>query len=83
MEEKGGPGGPRPPPTFFAGGPGPPHFSVENKGIIKKEFINAAVGFGTSGRGMAGPPHFKLCSSIYVQRSLGPASSSMLNIQEA
>ena len=64
MEEQGGQGG-LGPPTFLAGGARPPHFSVENKGIIKKKLINAAAGFGPSGRGMARPPHFKLRSSIY------------------
>ena len=51
----GGTGGPSP----------PPHFSVENKGIIRKKLINAAAGFGPLGPGMARPPHFKLRSSIY------------------
>ena len=55
-------GGPSLPPTFFAGGAWPPHFSVENKGIIKKILINAAAWLG--------PP-----TSNYVPPSMVVATS--------
>ena len=66
MEEQGGGLGPH---LFWQGGLPPPYFSVENKGIIKEKLMNAAASFGPSGRGMAGPPHFKLRSSIYGKSS--------------
>ena len=72
MEEQGGPGG-LGPPTFLAGGAWPPHFSVENKGIIKKKLINAVVGFGPSDRSMATPP-----PSNYIRPSMASSGNKIL-----
>ena len=54
MEEKGGGRGASPP-LFWQGGLAP-HFSVENKGIIKKKLINVTAASDLRAAAWLGPP---------------------------